>query len=179
MKLLTRIRDLLLGEQSLDRLVEQGLTIGKNFKRQGGCIIDPSHCFLIQIGDQVTLAPRVHLLAHDASTKMHLGYTKIGRVLIGNNVFIGAGSIVLPNVKIGNNVIIGAGSVVTYDVPDNIIAAGCPAREIKKISDFVAFHKACLLKKPVYSEEWSINKITEAQKTEMKEALRDDFGYIK
>lgn len=73
MKLWTRIRDLLLREQSLDRLIEQGLIIGKNFQRQGGCIIDPSHCFLIEIGNQVTLAPRVHLLAHDASTKILLG----------------------------------------------------------------------------------------------------------
>lgn len=51
----------------------------------------------------------MQILAHDASTKRYLGYTKIGRVLIGNNVFVGAGTIILPSVAIGNNVIIGAG----------------------------------------------------------------------
>ena len=55
------------------------------------------------------MAPHVQILAHDASTKRYLGYTKIGRVLIGNNVFVGAGTIILPSVAIGNNVIIGAG----------------------------------------------------------------------
>ena len=50
----------------------------------GECIIDPGHCWLISVGDRVTLAPRVHILAHDASLKETLGYTKIGRVKIGN-----------------------------------------------------------------------------------------------
>lgn len=110
---------------------------------------------------------------------MTLGYTKIGRIVIGNNVFIGAGSIVLPNVKIGNNVIVGAGSVVAADIPDDVIVAGCPAKVIKKIPDFIAYHKDCLSIRPVYNEEWSINKITEVQKAEMKLALKDGFGYIK
>lgn len=61
----------------------------------GEVIIDPGHCWLIELGDDVTLAPRVHSLAHDASTKRELGYTRIAKVKIGSNVFIGAGSIVL------------------------------------------------------------------------------------
>ena len=66
-----------------------------------GYELDPSHCWLIEIGDNVTFGPHVQVLAHDASMHNVLGYTKIGRVRIGNNVFIGAGSIVLPNVQIG------------------------------------------------------------------------------
>lgn len=53
--------------------------------------------------------------------------------VIGNNVKICAGSIVVGNIKIGNNVIIGAGSVVTKDVPSNCVIAGVPAKIIKKI----------------------------------------------
>ncbi|MFQ6827743.1 MAG: DapH/DapD/GlmU-related protein [Faecalimonas sp.] len=49
------------------------------------------------------------ILAHDASTKQELGYTLVKPVKIGNNVFIGAGSIILPGVTIGNRVIIGSG----------------------------------------------------------------------
>ena len=75
----------------LEIAIENGLTIGKNVAVMGEVILDPGHCRLIEIGDNVTIAPRVHILAHDASTKRELGYTKIGRVTIGNNVFIGAG----------------------------------------------------------------------------------------
>ena len=76
----------------------------------GECIIDPGHCWLISVGDRVTLAPRVHILAHDASLKETLGYTKIGRVKIGNDVFIGANTTILPGVTIGDKVVIGANS---------------------------------------------------------------------
>ncbi|MGG4040958.1 DapH/DapD/GlmU-related protein [Bacillus smithii] len=52
-----------------------------------------------------------------------------------NNVFIGANSIILPNVRIGSNVIVAAGSVVTKDVCDGVIVAGVPARVIGKFND--------------------------------------------
>ncbi len=54
---------------------------------------------------------------------------------IGDNVWIGGSSTVLPGVTIGNNVVIGAGSVVTKDVPDNVIAAGNPCRVIRTITE--------------------------------------------
>lgn len=70
----------------------------------------------------MTFGPHVQVLAHDASMHNVLGYTKIGRVRIGNNVFIGAGSIVLPNVQIGDNSIVGAGSIVTKDISPNVVS---------------------------------------------------------
>ena len=76
------------GEYTTDKLIEMGMKVGKNFHRLNGVLLDPSHCWLINIGDNVIMAPRVHILCHDASTKQFLGYTKIGRVTIGNNVFI-------------------------------------------------------------------------------------------
>ena len=78
----------------------------KNFVRLHGGIWDPSHCLLIEIVDNVTMAPRVHVLCHDASTKVHLGYTKIGKVKIGNIVFVGAECVIMPNVTLGDNVIV-------------------------------------------------------------------------
>ena len=97
------------GYISLEQLKKRGLIVGEHFAVQEGVIIDPDHCWLIEIGNNVTLAPRVHILAHDASMKRDLGVAKIGKVTIGNNVFIGAGTIVLPNVRIADNTIIGAG----------------------------------------------------------------------
>ena len=73
------------GEYTTEKLIKMGLRVGVNFNRLNGVIIDPAHCWLITIGDNVTLAPRVHILAHDASTKNYLNFTKIGRVNIGNN----------------------------------------------------------------------------------------------
>ena len=121
----------------LDIAISNGLKMGKDCHVMGECIIDPGHCWLIEIGDRVTLAPRVHILAHDASTKRPLGYTLIGKVTIGNDVFIGAGTIVLPNTHIGNNVIIGAGAIVTKDIPDNSVAVGVPAKVIKTTGEYL------------------------------------------
>ena len=56
-------------EVSTEKLIELGLTVGENFSRQEKTLIDQSHCWLITIGDDVTLAPRAHILVHDASTK--------------------------------------------------------------------------------------------------------------
>ena len=73
-EMLYRIR----GEVTTEKLISMGMTVGKNFGRLNGVILDPSHCWLITIGDDVTMAPRVHILCHDASTKGFLGYTDIG-----------------------------------------------------------------------------------------------------
>jgi maltose O-acetyltransferase len=45
-----------------------GPRVGKNFKRLHGVILDTAHCWLMSIGDNVTMAPRVHVLAHDAAS---------------------------------------------------------------------------------------------------------------
>ena len=54
-------------------------------------------------------------------------------VTIGNNVWIGAGSVILPGVTIGDNTVIGAGSVVTKDIPANVVAVGNPCRVMREI----------------------------------------------
>lgn len=135
--LLRKMLEYLRGEpQHIDKLLKRGLKIGKNFNRMGGVIIDPSHCYHITIGDNVTLAPRVHILAHDASSYLFFGKTRAANVVIGNDVFIGASSIILPGVHIGNRVIIGAGSVVTSNIPDNSVAVGNPAKVIRTVDAY-------------------------------------------
>lgn len=59
-----------------ETLIKRGMRVGKDFNRQQGCFLDPTHCFLITIGDDVTMSIRVTVMAHDASTKKTLGYTK-------------------------------------------------------------------------------------------------------
>jgi maltose O-acetyltransferase len=169
-------------EVSTQDLIKLGLGVGKNFSRQEKCIIDQSHCWLISIGDNVTLAPRVHILAHDASTYAYLGYTKIGIVEIGNNVFVGAGTIILPNVKIGDNVVIGAGSVVSRDIPNDVVVAGNPANIICSIEKYIDKNQYLMMKNPVYDESYTLRnkKITHNHKSKMyQELLKSKIGYVK
>ena len=158
--------------------VSNGLVIGKDCNIQPECIIDPSHCWLIEIGDRVTLAPRVHVLAHDASTKYFLGYTLIDKVLIGNDCFIGAGSIILPGTHIGNKVIIGAGSVVTKSIPDNSVAVGNPAKVICSYDEYVQKRKGQFNDAPKFDESYIIGNITNEKKEEMRRALENIVGFI-
>ncbi|MFP7480185.1 acyltransferase [Terribacillus saccharophilus] len=182
MRLKGKVHELLLrfrGEATTQALIKNGLKVGENFSRQGGVIIDPPHCWLISIGNNVTLASRVYILAHDASTKMHTGYTKIGRVEIGDNVFVGANSTILPNVKIGNNVIIGAGSVVSKDVEDNSVVAGNPAQFIKHTSSYVESTKEKMDGSPIWDYSYTIHRgITDEMKKEMAAGLEGKIGYV-
>lgn len=98
----------------------------------------------ITIGERVLIAPDVRIYAgvHPINGKER--YIDQGNgnayivssskpVKIGDDVWIGGGSIILPGVTVGNNVVIGAGSVVTKDVPDNVVIGGNPAKIIKQL----------------------------------------------
>ena len=174
-ELLYRLR----GEFTTEKLISMGMKVGKNFNRLHGVILDPGHCWLIDIGDNVTIAPRVHVLCHDASTKQFLNYTKIGRVTIGNNVFIGAESVILPGVTIGNNVVIGANSTVTHSIPDNSVAVGSPARVISTLDDYLAKETNRMKSSPCYGEEYTLRKnISSDMKAEQKNALSGKIGFV-
>ena len=184
MKLIEKIYSVLMhlrSEVSTSDLKKLGLKVGKGFCRQEKTLIDQSHCWLISIGDDVTLAPRVHILAHDASTKHELGYTRIGLVDIGNNVFVGASSIILPGVVIGDNVVIGANSVVSKDIPSNSVAVGCPARVICTYDEYIEKKRKELSVVPCYQKEYTLNnpKLNDKMKEEMKNALaKGKIGYV-
>lgn len=141
MNFIRKYLDKLRGEQSLEKLKKRGLRIGNNPTILGGVIIDPSHCWHIEIGDDVIIAPRVHILAHDASTKLFLNHTLVANVKIGDRVFIGAGSIILPGVNIGNDVVIGAGSIVKRDIPSNSVAVGSPAKIVSSLDEYIKKQK--------------------------------------
>lgn len=92
----------------------------------------------VTIGDHAQIAPNVSI--YTAGHPIHLdsrnsGYEYGISVTIGNNVWIGGNSVILPGVTIGDNVVIGAGSVVTKDIPDNMIAAGNPCKVIREITE--------------------------------------------
>ena len=173
MKIIKYCIERLRGEPNISKLKKSGLVIGDNFSYGRHCFFDPSHCWLISIGNDVTFSTRVHLLAHDASTYKYIGYSRIGRIDIGNHVFIGANSLILPGVRIGDNAIVGAGAVVTKNLESNTVYAGVPAKRICTVNEYIDKVKK-VDQNLWFSEEYTINnKVTDEMKKIMKEKLYD------
>lgn len=118
------------------------------FHRQGNnCYFQPinfgTEPHLIEFGDNVLVASGVRFVNHDIASFIFNSIsedgcfpTRVGKVIIGNNVFIGCNTIILYDVTIGDNVIIGAGSVVTKDIPHDSVAAGVPAKVIGTFEEY-------------------------------------------
>jgi acetyltransferase-like isoleucine patch superfamily enzyme len=100
----------------------------------------------VSVGDNVMIGPSVQLLTacHPLCAEERNTLFEFTRpIIIGDNVWIGGGAVILPGVSIGKNSVIGAGSVVTKDIPDDVVAAGNPCRVIREITvnDKILNHK--------------------------------------
>ncbi len=99
-----------------------------------------SEPYLITLGDKVTVSKGVIFITHDGAPWIFENsdgrYYKYAAITIGNNVFIGMNSILMPGINIGNNVIIGSGSVVTKSLNNNAVYAGNPAIKICDIDKY-------------------------------------------
>ena len=145
-----RILELLLGGRGKNLWITPPFYVdyGNNICFGNNCEVNMNCTFLddnkIIIGDNALIAPNVQIYTayHPTNAIERFGEpkpdgtfefckTQTAPVIIGNNVWIGGGVIILPGVTIGDNVVIGAGSVVTKDIPDNVIAYGNPCRVAK------------------------------------------------
>lgn len=110
----------------------KNITLGKGVFINSGCRFQDQGG--ITIGDGALIGHNVVIatLNHDLNPQERHSLIP-SPVKIGNNVWIGAGSTILPGVTIGDNSVIGAGSVVTKDIPENAVTVGSPARVIKTI----------------------------------------------
>jgi len=162
----------------INRLEKNGLMLGENVEIIASFFFDPSHCFLISIGDNTTICPNVRLIAHDASTKKLLGYTKIGKIDIGENCFIGDSVTILPNVSIGANSIVGAGSVVTKDIPLSSVAAGNPAKVVCSTIEYKSKIETLCKQKKVFDQGYLIHNLNEEKRNEIIQSIGENIGFI-
>jgi acetyltransferase-like isoleucine patch superfamily enzyme len=119
-----------------------------------------SEPFLISLGSHITIAANVAFVNHDGGARvlrherpsLHV-YNKI---TVGNYVFIGMRTTILPGVTIGDHCVIGAGSVVSRDIPSASVAVGAPCRVIKSIDEYRESVDAKGMDWPVgdYGDEW-------------------------
>jgi maltose O-acetyltransferase len=174
-----RIKKYLLEEIWLEDYIKMGMKIGENCSIQPGVTFDYSHCWLIKIGNNVTIAPQAYLLAHDASTKDLINYTKIGNITIEDNVFIGARAIIMPGVTISKNSIIAAGSIVTKSIPEGSIVAGNPARVISTQNSYREKTGNLLTSTKTYDKNYTLlGRISNQDKEKMYYELINGIGFV-
>jgi acetyltransferase-like isoleucine patch superfamily enzyme len=151
MKLFIRIYymslKLIFSEERYATNINPGLARKAGVKVGEGCRLYSSNFgsepFLIEIGEHVTITAGVQFITHDGGVWVLRGLDSqfqkcdlFGKIVIGNNVFIGINSIIMPGVTIGDNCIIASGSVVTRSFESNSVIAGLPAKSIKSIEEY-------------------------------------------
>ncbi len=118
-----------------------GVQVGKHCRIYGMPeeVFD-SEPYLCRLGDHVSITSGVRFISHDGGVwvlrEEFPDLDIFGPITVGNNVFIGINTIILPGVTIGDNVVIGAGAVVTRDIPSNSVAAGVPARVLGSLAAY-------------------------------------------
>ena len=127
--------------------------------------------WIITLGENVHITNNVTFVTHDGGTLLYRKYQpdlEITKpIVIGNDVYIGTNTTILPGVTIGSNVVIGACSVVTKNIPNNSVAVGNPAKVIKTADEY--FEK-------IKKESLHLGHLKGKEKDT---ALREYFSYFK
>lgn len=99
-----------------------------------------SEPYLITVGSHCQITAGVKIFTHGgggAVRKFIPKFDAFGKVTIGDNVYIGSNSLIMPGISVGNNVLIAAGSVVTKSIPSNVVVGGNPARIVCTIEEYI------------------------------------------
>ena len=124
----------------------RGVKVGENCRLYSPNL--SSEEYLIEIGNHVTITSGVEFVTHDGGVWVLRGLEAkyrnvniLGKITIGDNVFVGKNTIFMPGVSIGDNTIVAAGSVVTKSFPPNSVIGGVPAKKIKDIDGYIENNK--------------------------------------
>lgn len=132
-KVLYKIGKVNMHNSYVDDLIPQAVTIGENFVASFNSMI----------------------IAHDGSLYNHIKKHRVEEIVIGDNVFLGAGAIILPGVTVGDGAIIGAGSIVTKDIQPYTVVAGNPAKYMCSVDEYI---KKCELRNVLFETPESFQK---------------------
>jgi maltose O-acetyltransferase len=158
--------------------MERGLVVGNNVTIEYTAFIDDDFPYLIRIGDNCSISNHVRLLAHDATIfKFTKGHTRLGKVELKDNCFIGERAVILPGVTMGPNVLVAAGSVVNRDIPPNSCVAGVPARVYAKFDDLIERHKQRIEEASIF--KFSDLELDEQIKEKIWDAVQGGDAYVK
>lgn len=168
------------GQPTLDQQRAQGLRADPYAYVSPSAVLDRFFCWLITIEAEAVVAPHAHILAHDATTRRSLGYTKLGRVRIGRGAFVGARAIILPGVDVGDHAIVAAGSVVRRDVPSGTVVAGNPAVFVMNTDEYLNLQRQNMDGRPIYPKEgWTVQGgIDHERREQMRDSLADGPGWV-
>lgn len=129
---------------SVEKLAEKaGVVFGEN-NSFASCFWSSAEPYLIKIGSNCQITADVKIFTHGGSKVARTIYPKFdcfGKVEIGDNVYIGNNSLIMPGVTIGSDVLIAAGSVVCHSVPSGVVVGGNPARIICKVEEYIERNK--------------------------------------
>lgn len=128
-----------------------GVEIGRDCRIYGGSPnMWGTEPFLIKIGNNVHITDGCRFLTHDGGTLILRKYTPdlevSAPINMGNDIYLGVETIIMPGVSLGDNVIVGAKSIVTKDVAPNSVVVGIPAKKIKTVDEYHEKQKKVSLK---------------------------------
>lgn len=141
------------------RSFKNGLQVGENCSFTDAPDFG-SEPYLVKLGNHVRISTKVTFLTHDGGTwvfrdlDIYKHVLKFGKIVIGNNCFIGHGVILMPNVILGDNCVVAAGAIVTKSFPDNTVIAGIPAKPLMTTKEYA---EKCLKNCPRYDRNNFIN----------------------
>jgi maltose O-acetyltransferase len=161
------------------KLKKMGLHIGQGVNLPASTWIDPSHCFLISIGDWCGFGQQCLILAHDGQMDEFLDAGLIGKVTIHESCHFGSRTVILPGVEIGPRTIVGANSVVSRSLPAGTVCAGVPAKVICSLDEYLARHRERLANTRQFPwAEYNSGALTPARRQELLAAVETGPCYI-